>query len=656
MRSGGTRRLGRLLGCTLLALVAGVVGAGPASAHADLVGSVPADGANVQVAPRQLVLELSESVELKYTTVQITDGDGHDVPVSRIQLDKTPGAGTEQPTRLLVGLPVLAPNLYRVSWRTLSSDDLHTTSGVLVFGVQHPVLAAAGVSTEPQPGGAEVGWRWLALLGLGLALGSAALYALLRDTDAGWRSVRAARARLATAGAVGAAVGVAAGVGLLVTQLAATADAWGAARQLLLGTSYGGKWLALELSGLALLVVALRLRAPLRAGLPTGSLRTPAVVVGVAAVGVTAATALVGHAGASPGRAGGYVVATALHGLAALVWTGSVLAAAAVLLPWRRSWDRELWRPVLRRFGLVASACVAVLVLTGLVMTGHLVATPNALVSSFYGRALLVKLGLGLLVGLLGLANTVLLRPQVAARLFGPGVRTGWVRATVAAEATLMLVLLLAVGVLVSSQPANSPRWASPDGSGPLLAGQADDLVESFSVSPNLPGQTFINVAVFNSRRPAPGVVQGVDVRMHGPQGQQVTRTAILGDPAGVSVAGSSSGANEVPAAYVVAGGDITMPGRWRFDVVVHRPGLPDATTTYDWTVADPQAAGRPDRLPSTPLAPPLDELALTGVLLLLALGAGVAVGVSRRRRLADAAPAEPLVGAAQASSSDAPR
>ena len=296
------------------------------------------------------------------------------------------------------------------------------------------------------------------------------------------------------------------------------------------------------------------------------------------------------------------------------------------------------------------------LVLTGLVMTGHLVATPNALVSSFYGRALLVKLGLGLLVGLLGLANTVLLRPQVAARLFGPGVRTGWVRATVAAEATLMLVLLLAVGVLASSQPANSPRWASPDGSGPLLAGQADDLVESFSVSPNLPGQTFINVAVFNSRRPAPGVVQGVDVRMHGPQGQQVTRTAILGDPAGVSVAGSSSGANEVPAAYVVAGGDITMPGRWRFDVVVHRPGLPDATTTYDWTVADPQAAGRPDRLPSTPLAPPLDELALTGVLLLLALGAGVAVGVSRRRRLADAAPAEPLVGAAQASSSDAPR
>jgi copper transport protein len=311
---------------------------------------------------------------------------------------------------------------------------------------------------------------------------------------------------------------------------------------------------------------------------------------------------------------------------------------------------------VLRRFGLLAGACVAVLVLSGLVMTGHLVATPNALVSSWYGRSLLVKLGIGLLVGLLGLLNTMLLRPQVAVRMFGPRARTGWVRATVSAEAVLMLALLLAVGVLTSSQPANGPRWASPDGSGPLLAGQADDLVESFSVSPNRPGQTFVNVAVFNSRRPAPGVIDRVDVRMRGPQGQRVTRSAILGDPSGVSVAGSTSGANEVPAAYVVAGGDINTPGRWQFDVVVHRPGLPDATATYDWTVTDPQAAGRPQRLPSTPLAPVLDGLATAGLLLLLALGAGVAVGVSRHRRVRAEPPDGELVDAGQASSSDAPR
>jgi copper transport protein len=156
MRSGGTRRFGRLLALTALALGLGVLGAGPASAHADLVGSVPAYGANVDVAPSQLVLELSESVELKYTTVQITDGDGRDVAVAGITLDKKPGAGTEEPTRLLVALPDLSSNLYRVSWRTLSSDDLHTTSGVLVFGVRHPVTSSAGSAPEPRPQPAEV--------------------------------------------------------------------------------------------------------------------------------------------------------------------------------------------------------------------------------------------------------------------------------------------------------------------------------------------------------------------------------------------------------------------------------------------------------------------------------------------------------------------
>jgi copper transport protein len=44
----------------------------------------------------------------------------------------------------------LPADVYRLAWSTLSSDDLHTTSGVLVFGVQTPVgTHAAAAQTSP---------------------------------------------------------------------------------------------------------------------------------------------------------------------------------------------------------------------------------------------------------------------------------------------------------------------------------------------------------------------------------------------------------------------------------------------------------------------------------------------------------------------------
>ena len=45
---------------------------------------------------------------------------------------------TEEPVEVVATLPTLQRSSYRVSWETLSSDDLHRTSGVLVFGVGRP--------------------------------------------------------------------------------------------------------------------------------------------------------------------------------------------------------------------------------------------------------------------------------------------------------------------------------------------------------------------------------------------------------------------------------------------------------------------------------------------------------------------------------------
>jgi copper transport protein len=158
---------------TALALVLGIA-LPSAQAHAFLTGSNPADGAVLDTAPNQLVLSFSESVVLTGMRVSVTDGGGHDLPAGEprlvdavgVERDATPGSGastaadpgattseggSEAPVSVAVDLPPLDRGTYRVSWVTVSSDDLHRASGVLVFGVQTTVTAAGWVASARPP-------------------------------------------------------------------------------------------------------------------------------------------------------------------------------------------------------------------------------------------------------------------------------------------------------------------------------------------------------------------------------------------------------------------------------------------------------------------------------------------------------------------------
>src|SRR5262245_35749000 len=136
---------------TVLAFGA-IVLPGAAHAHAYLASSAPADGSIVDRAPEAVTLSFTEHVELSATHVDVVDGDGRRWATTAMVLRTTDAEGdhTESPVDVVVGLPPnLPPNVYHVAWRTLSSDDLHTTSGTLVFGVQRQVLAGA----QPRPAG-----------------------------------------------------------------------------------------------------------------------------------------------------------------------------------------------------------------------------------------------------------------------------------------------------------------------------------------------------------------------------------------------------------------------------------------------------------------------------------------------------------------------
>jgi copper transport protein len=553
-----------------------VLAAAPASAHAEPAGSIPADGSTVDAAPSRLELSLTESVELAGTRVSLVDGSGHAIAIGKPELIRAAAAGPKDPSTLRVTLPPLLPDTYRVSWTTVSSDDLHTTAGTLVFGVQRAVApAAAALPADPLPGAGEVAAQGAIYLGLGGWLGAMVLLALFRTGDAAASLSAAARSRLLKAGAVAAGVGAAGGIALLLVR--ATVFDGGPVRTawlLLTGSSIGPPWLARECAATAMVALAWY------------ALRKPAISKQVlfgcgAALALTAglSTALLGHLSTS----GPLLLTTdTLHVLATMVWAGTVIAAAALLLRTRGQAHREFHRAVLRRFGLIATSALTVLVATGLLLAGDRVASVDALLLSTYGRTLLIKVALVALAALAGLGTTLTLHGRRRT-----GRRTH--RALLLEMSLLSGVLLMTAG-LVSTHQASGPQWRPPIdlAAQGLTSASADDLVQTLSVRPNLPGRNFITINVFDTRRPAPAPVQAVLITLRGPDGTTVTRTA---GPA-------------APNSYLLATDDLVSSGPWEITVTAVRPQFAPAAGAFTWVVPPAAVVVRQPVVSLNPLTP----------------------------------------------------
>jgi len=583
----GRQRFGRARGLAVLgALIAFSVlaPAAPAQAHAFLENSNPADGSVVATAPPTLRLSFSESVVLSAVRIDLVDGHGRHVAptVVRLQSAGKPGA-TEDPVAIVADLPDLVRGVYRVSWETLSSDDLHRTAGVLVFGVGAGQSVQAAGLKEAQPRIDEASLRWLVLLSLALCMGGALASRLLgRDNSPQGVSATRAATRWSLAGAAAGAVLT---VILLVDQLAP--GAFGA-RQLLLGW-YGERWLLREL-GLVLLLASVLLR--LRGRLP----RVGTWLFFSGAVIASAGTALLGHAGADARLSVTRVAADAAHLVAATTWAGALVVLTLVVGPrlLTGALGAGAVRGVLRSFGVPAAACVSVMVVTGVYLTSEVIGSVDAALLTTYGRVLLLKIVVAALGGALALVTHLRLRRRNQRAL---------PRRAVAIEAGAAVVALGLAALLASGQPALEPQFVSSPAAVPsqVVDGPVADLQESVSISPNRPGANVVMVSVFDTRRPSPGPVREVLVSLVGDSGQP-------GRP--LSAEPLSDGRWSL-STHVAGSGPVSV------QVLVRRAGLPDAVRSFGWTVGGGRVITRPAVVSTAPVS---EVLRLTYVLLVLLL------------------------------------
>lgn len=593
----------------VLLAVAAVALAGPApaaQAHSFLTSSNPADGSVVVKAPTTLELGFSESVVLAAMRIDVVDGQGHHVAPTHVRLKSEGEPGDiEEPVDVLADLPALSRGVYRVSWETLSADDLHRTAGVLAFAVgAGQSVQAAGVD-EPQPRLDEASLRWLILMSLALCLGGALASRLLSRDRSSTAPSAAPSARAAHAASrwalAGATTGTVVTVILLVDQLApGNTDA----RQLLFGW-YGERWLLREL-GLVLLLVstvlALRGHRPrLRAGL---------LVSGATMASVGAA--LLGHAGAETGFGSTRVVADAAHLVAATTWAGTLVVLVLVVGPRlvTGALGSDAVRGALRGFGVPAAACVSVMVVTGVYLTSEVVGSVDAALLTTYGRILLLKIAVAGLAGALALATHVRLRRG------RPGTLP---RRAVAIEASAAVVALALAAMLTSGQPAREPQFVNSTSSvaSQVVDGPVADLQESVSISPNRPGASVVLVDVFDTRRPSPGPVREVLISLVGASGPQ-------GEP---QPAERLSDGRWSLATELVSSGPVQV------HVLVRRSGLPDAAHSFPWTVGTTRVLTHPAVVSTAPVGGVLQLAAAVLLFLVLALWVLVPLLRLRRRR-----------------------
>ncbi|WP_433290695.1 copper resistance CopC/CopD family protein [Actinoplanes sp. CA-030573] len=422
----------RVLGVLLLALGALLLPAGPASAHAALLGSTPAPGSIIGSSPSEIVVTFSEAVTPVTGRVQVLDPDG-----KRISGEPRVSGAT---LRIPVRRAAQPLGTYLVSYRVISADS-HPVGGAITFSVGAPSAAppAAGeAETHRSVAVATPVTRFLGYAGLTLAVGPALFLGLLWPR----RRSRLGATRMAYAGLGLTALATLASlyVQAPASSGAALGDVSGTELRQVLTSSFGLTLLA----RLAVLAIVAGLLPPVLRG--TAS-RPRALAVAVAALGGLVTWPLTGHAAAAPLTAA-IVASDVVHLAAMAVWLGGLITLSVFLL---RRTDPRVLGVVLPVWSRWAALAVVWLVAGGVVQAVVQVGSIPALWHTSYGRLLLAKVTvLAATLAVAFLARRMVGRRQVVTA--GPS----RMRRTVGAEVLATVVILGLSSVLVQVNPGRS--------------------------------------------------------------------------------------------------------------------------------------------------------------------------------------------------------
>jgi len=484
-RGGAHGPAGLLVGLFVGLLVAAsaLVGAPPAFAHAQLLGTSPLSGATVAKQPSEVIFKFNQAVGGTLGAVRVYNAQGEEVD----NLDVGHPEGHQH--WMGVGLkPGLPDGTYTGTYKVISADT-HIVYGGLVFNIGHagaaPKFTVAGLIGRGESGEVTklaVGavrvldyvslalgigglvflvWSWLPALAAaadpaviagsetasesGVGAGDAVARSGESDewADASEAFLRRLRLLFAVAILLGIAVGV---LGILLQGAsAAGVSLWASLKVSIvdntLESRFGEVWAARAIVWLALggvLMASRSRRCPARAGICVAA-------VGASFLAIT--PALGGHPSVE-GPRGVFFPSDVLHVLGASVWVGGIACLLLVLPAATRKLEgprrTRLLVAALARFSPLALACVIAIALTGVVQAYIDVRSFEGLSHTAYGALVIVKAVLLVVLIGFGWINRSRILPALR-RLASGGESPG--RGGAAARRSMRGELALMVGV-----------------------------------------------------------------------------------------------------------------------------------------------------------------------------------------------------------------
>lgn len=431
--SGTTAQVGRKASL-VVGLLFLVLAISPISthAHAALLSTDPADGAILETAPENVTLTFSESVSAVDggTVLHVRGSDPR--PLEPSVRDET----------VTVPLPTdLTEGTYALQWRVISADG-HPIAGTLMFSIGQPTqaadVAAPATSTAMDWGLHTSVWaKYLGLLvTFGLLIG-------------GWSYARRDWTRLVRVARWTAVIGIAGAVLELPFVAAVQAGEsrwrWHSVRQIDDGTLIVA---AVVVCGMVVFLVASK----------RWSLR---VVATVAVAVACLAPLLTGHTRTkSPEWL--MMLSDTVHILAGSFWIGGLLILTLGL--WRR--DRlvtfsssENAVVAVSRFSVAAAWSVTALAISGTAMAWMILETPRDLIDTGYGRDLLLKIALVLMVICLATLNRYRLLPRL---IVDRDHALHRLRQVVLGELILLVAVVGVTSVMVQQNPSHIAQAAEP--------------------------------------------------------------------------------------------------------------------------------------------------------------------------------------------------
>ncbi|MDT0017559.1 copper resistance CopC/CopD family protein [Listeria swaminathanii] len=434
------------------------------SAHAYLENSNPADQSHIKTAPEKVTLVFNEEIEADFPLIEVKDSSGKRVETGKTAVSKKNNHMVE------ASLPAdLKDDVYSVSWRVVSADG-HAVTGVISFKLGDTKATFQANEVPSSGGDVQISSVQKAILYIGFSLFIGMLLfglGLYPRQEPLTEKIAGRLKKIAWLALV--FLGMALLIQLFVqTSITTGVSIWESFQpsQLtaFLATKTGYMWIS---EFVVWFVLAIFTVIMFRKNKQSSwfALLTETALIGY----LIFAKAQNGHAAASADKIVS-ITADMLHMIAASVWVGGILVLLFVLP--RTGKAREIWS----RFAIVAIIAVASILVSGLLMAVMNIGQMANLFTTNYGKMLLFKIGLFLLMALLGLGHYIYLKTQNKKIPFK----------TILVELIIGTIILVVASVLTNVQ---TPPPPAPKAFDETIAADGEPAKINLRVEPATVGQ-----------------------------------------------------------------------------------------------------------------------------------------------------------------------